>query len=93
MSEHGQVASDFATQGIWMETGKLGTRVVDADRSRPPGRKILGEVNGERKPVTKWRKNGMILDQIRKSDASLSDAVPQPLDLAMADEACRKAEM
>ena len=39
-----EVASGFATQGLWLRNGKVRSQVSAVDRSRFPGRRTVGEV-------------------------------------------------
>ena len=43
-AELGKIASGSATQGLWLRDRKLGSQVIDEDRSRLPGRETVGEV-------------------------------------------------
>ena len=44
LAELGKVASGSATQGLWLKDSKVGSRVIDEDRSRLPGRETVREV-------------------------------------------------
>ena len=43
-AELGKVASDSATQGLWLGDRKVGSQVIGEDRSRPPRKGTVGEV-------------------------------------------------
>ena len=43
-AELGKVASGFATQGLWLGDGKVGSQVIGEDQSRFPGTEKVGEV-------------------------------------------------
>ena len=55
----GQIASGSATQGLWLGNRKLRSQIVGEDRSRPLGRRTVGEVRrrgNEEEPATERKR-------------------------------------
>ena len=48
-SELGKVASDSATQGLWLGNRKMGSQVIGEDQNRLPGRGTVGEIRRGRR--------------------------------------------
>ena len=75
-----RVASDSATQGLWLENRKVGFKIGVVDRSRPPGRGTVRKVRrGGRREYTDL---GLDLDE--REEQVVCHA--SPLVLAMTDD-------
>ena len=51
-----EVASGFATQGLWLRNGKVRSQVSDIDRSRFPWRRTVGKVRRGKRAGDRVRK-------------------------------------
>ena len=84
-----EVASGFASQGLWLRNGKVGSQVSGMDQSRFLGRRT----DKEGEPAIERRREctdlGLDLGEREKQVVCHAS----DLDLAMTDEARREAEM
>ena len=48
-----EVASGYATQGLWLRNGNVRSQVSGIERSRFPGRRAVGEIGRERRRGTR----------------------------------------
>ena len=77
-----KVASGSATQCLWLRHRKVGSQVIDEDRSQFPGRRAVGKLGEEEEePATEQRREYADLGLIWAREKSKSSAMPQPWSL------------
>ena len=96
-AELSEVAYGSATQGLWLRNGKVESQVSGIDRSRFPGRRVVGKARrGGRRgrrasDIAKERVYRLGIDLGEREEQVVCHA--SALVLAMTDEARRGAEM
>ena len=87
----GQVALDFAMQGLWLGHKKVKSHVVSEDQSPLLGRRAVGEVKRGRRGSTASDRTMERIHRFRRVKHVACNASASAL--TMINEACQKAEM